>query len=281
MSEPAPPRLHADEVIVPQSRRKDAAAPTDAPARKEAISFATALAFSAQSLFSAAMVLVIAVYMTKFYVDVVLVPAGIFAVIIAGGRAFDAVLDPVMGYLTDHTRSRWGRRKPWIFVGVFGNALTYYLMFSPPASLTGKGAIGWYSAAFCFNFLFYAMSFVPRQALSVELTLDASQRHKLYGVSAMCIAAGTVLGAVMPGILQGNGVHDPRAQMRIQAAILATGYVVLNLALLYFVRERREFVGRGEVPFVPGVRRALRNKPFLICLLRTSLPQSPSPSLGS
>jgi GPH family glycoside/pentoside/hexuronide:cation symporter len=248
-----------------------------ATATSERVSTATAVVFCAQSLFYAAMMLVIAVYMSNFYVDVVLIPAGIFALIIAAGRAFDAMTDPIMGYLTDHTRSRWGRRKPWIFVGIFGAAVTYYGLFAPPASLTGRDATAWFATLFVLNFAFFAMSFVPRQALSVELTLDTSQRHKLYGVAAAFISAGTVLGAIMPALLQGGGVHDPRAQMRIQAAILASGYLALNLALLYFVRERPEFIGRGEVPFVSGVRRALRNKPFRIMftsLVITAIPQA-------
>jgi glycoside/pentoside/hexuronide:cation symporter, GPH family len=246
-------------------------------AASETVSTGRALAFSAQSIFSAAMALVIAVYMVKFYVDVVLIPAGVLALIIAGGRALDALTDPVIGYITDHTRSRWGRRKPWIFVGIFGSAITYYAIFAPPAPLSGSAAIAWYAPAFVLNFVFYAMSFVPRQALGVELTLDTSQRHKLYGMSAAFIALGTVLGAVMPALLQGAGVHDPRAQMKIQAALFGSGYVALNLALLYFLRERPEFIGRGEVPFVPGVRRALRNRPFGIMFAShviTAIPQA-------
>jgi GPH family glycoside/pentoside/hexuronide:cation symporter len=268
-------RLETEEAVSAQAL--PAAGGVPAPAPSESVSIGTAVVFCAQSLFSAAMLLVIAVYMSKFYVDVVLVPAGILALIIAAGRAFDAITDPVMGYVTDHTRSRWGRRKPWIFVGIFGNALTYYLMFAPPASLAGAGAIAWYAVMFVLNFVFYAMSFVPRQALSVELTLDTSQRHKLYGMSAAFIAAGTVLGAIMPALLQGGGIRDPRAQMRIQAGILVAGYLALNLALLYFIRERPEFIGRGEVPFVPGVRRALRNRPFRVMFTShviTAIPQA-------
>jgi GPH family glycoside/pentoside/hexuronide:cation symporter len=172
-----------------------------------------------------------------------------------------------MGYITDHTRTRWGRRKPWIFVGIIGNSITYFMLFAPPASLSRTAAVAWYAPVFVLNFAFYSMSFVPRQALSVELTLDTSQRHRLYGVSAAFIAAGTILGAALPAVLQGGGVHDPREQMRLQAGILVTGYLLLNMLLLYFIRERPGFMGRGEVPFVPGVRRALRNRPFRIMFL--------------
>ncbi|HLK37869.1 MAG TPA: MFS transporter [Polyangiaceae bacterium] len=260
---------HLDEQEgTPSSRGAgQATAPEEGSRATEFVSRGTALAFSAQSLFSAAMALVILVYMSKFYVDAVLVPAGVLAVVIAGSRAFDALTDPVVGYLTDHTRTRWGRRKPWIFAGVVGNAVTYYLLFSPPRSLSGSDAVAWYAPVLVLNFAFYAMSFVPRQALGVELTLDASQRHRLYGFSAAFIAAGTMLGAILPVVLQAKGIREPREQMRVHAAILATGYLLMNLVLLYIIRERPGFMGRGEVPFVPGVRRALRNRPFRIMFL--------------
>jgi GPH family glycoside/pentoside/hexuronide:cation symporter len=247
--------------------RREGGSTAEAPAETEKLSIGTAVVFCAQSLFGAAMALVIAVYMSKFYVDVVLIPAGILAVVVAGGRAFDALTDPIMGYITDHTRTRWGRRKPWIFVGTIGNAITFYLLFAPPSSLSHNEAVGWYALLLVLNFAFYSMSLVPRQALSVELTLDTSQRHRLYGVSAAFIAAGTIVGAALPAILQGGGVHGFRDQMRLQAGILVTGYLVLNMVLLYFIRERPGFMGRGEVPFVPGVRRALRNRPFRIMFL--------------
>jgi GPH family glycoside/pentoside/hexuronide:cation symporter len=210
------------------------------------------------------MALVVAVFLSKFYVDVVLVPAGILAIAIAVGRAFDAVIDPVIGYLSDHTRSRWGRRKPWILVGVLGNAVAYYALLTPAQSLSSSGVAWWYGATFLISFLCVAASHVPRTALSVELTLHTLERQKLYGMAAAFVALGTILGALMPTILKAQGLSDPRAQMERTAQIYVSGYVALNMLFLLFARERKEFVGRGESPFVPGVRRALRNKPFRV-----------------
>ncbi len=73
-----------------------------------------------------------------FYTDTVLVPAGLLALAMAIARALDAVTDPVMGWITDHTRSRWGRRKPWILVGLPFGLFFFWLMFSPPESLSRK-----------------------------------------------------------------------------------------------------------------------------------------------
>ncbi len=210
------------------------------------------------------MALVIGVYLSKFYVDVVLVPAGVLALAVAGGRALDALIEPAVGYLTDHTRSRWGRRKPWILVGVLANAVTFYLLMSPPRDLPPELAVGWFLAGYGLTFVFSALSNVPRLALSVEFTFEARSRQRLYGVAAAFVAIGTILGGVMPVVLDRLGVHDPHAQMERAAALYVTGYLVLNLWFLRVIPERADFMGRGEVPFVPGVRRALRNRPFRV-----------------
>jgi GPH family glycoside/pentoside/hexuronide:cation symporter len=234
----------------------------DKPA--EQLRFGTIMAYSSPGLLGAAMALLIAVYLSKFYIDAVLMPAGVLAVAIAVCRALDAMIDPFVGYLSDHTNSRWGRRKPWIVAGVLGNVTSFYLLLTPPSSLTPSQSILWFTVCFSMMFVCASMSQVPRLALSVELTLDVHQRHRLYGLSSAFIALGTIFGAITPTILQARGMIDPRSQMEAAAGIYVIGYVLLNLFFLKYVPERKEFMGRGEVPFVPGARRALRNLPFRI-----------------
>jgi GPH family glycoside/pentoside/hexuronide:cation symporter len=235
-----------------------------AVAPPERLKLLTVLAFTAQSVPGLAMGLLIFVYLSKFYVDAVLMPAGVLAIAIAAGRAADALLDPVVGYLSDHTRSRWGRRKPWIAAGTLGGAVSFYLLLTPPATLTAAEVAWWFIATFVATYIFSAMAQVPRIALSVELTLDPPQRTRLYALSAAFITLGTIIGAIFPTVLQGRGLVDPRAQMRVAASVYVIANLVLNVVLLAVVRERKEFSGRGEVPFVPGVRRALRNRAFRV-----------------
>lgn len=229
-----------------------------------ALPLKTALAFGWSGLFGAAMTVVIAVYLSKFYVDVALVPAGVLALAMAIGRALDAVVDPFIGYLSDHTRTRWGRRKPWICAGVLGNAVCFYLLLTPPASLSAAGATWWYGLSFLGSFFFAATSYVPRQALGVELTLEPRARQRLYGLAAAFLALGTMLGAALPTVLKTRFLLSPRLQMATIAEVFVIGYVVFNALFVLIARERREFVGRGEVPFVAGVRRALRSRPFRV-----------------
>ncbi|MGB5811064.1 MAG: MFS transporter [Polyangiales bacterium] len=244
--------------------------------QREQLTLGTRLAFSMQGFVGAAMAVLAAVYMGKFYVDVVLFPAGLFALAIASGRAIDAITDPAMGYISDHTRSRWGRRKPWILLGVLGNAVAFYLMMTPSVGLSTRGVMWWFLTAYVASFLFVTAVAVPRTALAAELTLDGGQRAQLFGTLAFFVGLGTIVGAVAP-VLIGTPppgarsstlflglTNDPRYKMQLQAAAYVVGYLVLNAWFLIKIRERKEFAGRGETPFVPGVRRALRNRPFRI-----------------
>ena len=235
----------------------------DSIRQRETLTRGTRLSFGAQGAFGAAMGLMLAVYLPKFYTDVVLLPAGILAIGIAVARAFDAITDPVMGYVSDHTKSRWGRRKPWIAVGVVGNAVAFTLLLSPPATLS-TGASWWFGVCFITSFLFVTIVAIPRAALAVEQTLDGRQRQALYGTIAAFVALGLVVGAVMPNVLAQMGIGDPRRVMRTLAIVYVSGYLALNALFLWKIKERREYTGRGENPFVPGFRRALRSRPFRI-----------------
>ena len=215
----------------------------------------------------AAMSLLLAVFIGKFYIDVVLMPAGVMAIAIVVGRAFDAITDPIMGWISDHTHTRWGRRRPWIAVGVLGNAAMFYLLLTPPAGLDPTLVAWWGTAFLVVSFLFVTMSAIPRTALAAELTLDAAERQNLFGGIAALVALGTIVGALLPSFLVGAGITDAREQMSWQAGLYASIYLAANALFLLLIRERPDFIDRGRTPFVPGVRRAARNKPFRIMFL--------------
>lgn len=231
------------------------------------LSTSTNIAFSLQAMVGAAMALLLAVYLTKFYVDVVLLPAGIMAIAIACGRAFDAITDPIMGWISDRTRSRFGRRLPWIAVGVVGNSAMFWLLLNPPLELPQTGLAGWAISGLILSFLFVTISSVPRIALAAELTQDQDARQNLFGTIAGFVAIGTIIGAVLPNLLAAAGIEDPRQRMFWQSVLYVGAYLLANGWFLLRIRERPEFAGRGQVPLVPGVRRAWRNKPFRIMFI--------------
>lgn len=226
------------------------------------------LAYGAPSFAGAALTIPIAIHMTKFYADVVLVPLGFLGIAIAVARALDAISDPIVGFLSDRTRTRWGRRRPWMFLGAPLCAVFFYLLFTPPTFLSPGQAVAWFTATFLFYSLFHTIYAIPHYALGPELTLDYHERSTLFGVREGFVVLGTVVAALAPGVLATWKEWMPDQRTIFEAFSLGMGaiLVVSYVALSVVVRERRDFYEREPSPLVPGIRRALRNRPFRILL---------------
>jgi len=213
-----------------------------------------------------------------FYTDTVLVPAGLLAVAMAIARAFDAITDPVMGWVTDHTRTRWGRRRPWIPLGVPLCALCYWMMFIPPPSLSAEGgAVLWIGAAYCLYYIFHTVWAVPYNGLGFELSPDYDDRTSLFGYRSICGGLGLILSFFLLYRAKASGTFSGD---RETLAVLTGCFALLMIALFAWpvlrLREHPEFATRKRAPFVPGIRRAIRNRPFRILLFASILGTIPA-----
>jgi GPH family glycoside/pentoside/hexuronide:cation symporter len=221
--------------------------------------------YGAPSFAGAAMVIPIAIHMTKFYADTVLVPLGYLGVAIALARAFDAITDPAMGWLSDRTRSRWGRRRPWIAVGAPLCAVAFWLLFHPPPTLSPLGGAAWFLLAYTLYFLFHTVYLVPYVALGAELTLDYHERSSLFALREGLVITGTLCAAAAPWLLT-ERLGGERAAFHVFSTIFALLLAGLYLNVALRLRERADYSRQPVNPLVPGVRRSLRNPPFRVLL---------------
>lgn len=97
-------------------------------------------------------------------------------------RLTDALTDPVMGYISDKTRSRYGRRRPYIFVGAIMVGLIFALMWQLPPGNSEMFYFWFFLAGSVVFYLFYTMFATPWVALGYELTSDYHERTRLMGV---------------------------------------------------------------------------------------------------
>jgi GPH family glycoside/pentoside/hexuronide:cation symporter len=224
------------------------------------------LSYGAPSFAGAGMAIPIAIHLTIFYSDVILVPLGLIALVKALARALDALTDPVMGWLTDSTRTRWGRRRPWILFGAPAAALAFYLMFTPPEDISGANATAWFAATYVCYYLFHTVYIIPHNGLGPELTLDYNERSMLFGIREAFVVLGTLAAAVAPPLfIQAMG--GAREGYSGFAALLAVLLAALYVNLVLQIRERPDFGARAPNPLVPGLRRVFRNKAFRILLI--------------
>ncbi len=159
-------------------------------------------------------------------------------------RFSDALTDPMMGYLSDHTRSRWGRRRPYIFGGALAAGLLYVLLWSMPRGMSDAFYFTWFLVGSVLFYGAYTVFATPWVALGYELTPDFHERTRLMGVQNFI---GQLAYVVSPWFLWIMTNEDWFADQLEGAFWLAAaiGVVVASLGVLPAVFLQERFSERG------------------------------------
>lgn len=189
------------------------------------------------------MSLLFTTYLMKFSTDVLLIAPAAMGALIAASRLWDGVTDPVAGYWSDRTRSRFGRRRFWMFISAVPMSLGMFMIWSPPSALEGLILIGWMALALFIYETASTAFWVPHGALGVELTPNYHERTRLYGYSHMIGAIGSLMGLVSLYLMDSG--EDKRTWAIILSAISAVLICVLVLGSTWLLPERGDFQDRG------------------------------------
>ena len=110
---------------------------------------------------------------------------------------FDAATDPVVGYLSDRTKSPWGRRKPWLIVGAIVSSIAIFQLFRPPAD-----AGNWYYGVWlCGVYLGFTIFSISHLAWGSELAVDYNDRSRISTYYSVMTVIGSILFWVLPLLL--------------------------------------------------------------------------------
>jgi glycoside/pentoside/hexuronide:cation symporter, GPH family len=176
-------------------------------------------------------------YSLIYLTDTVGVAAALAGAAILVGKFWDAVTDPMMGFISDRTRSRWGRRRPYFLFGAIPLLLTMWYFFSAP-DLSRSPAWGfiWAAFALCLLNTAYTVVNIPYGSLTPELTRDFKERTSLNGFRFSFAVIGTILGAaiVLPIVdMAGN----PRTGFSIVGLLFGFIMAATILTTFFTVRE--------------------------------------------
>jgi len=187
-------------------------------------------------------------YLMKFSTDVLLIAPAAMGALIAASRIWDGVSDPLAGYLSDRTHSRFGRRRIWLFMSSVPMSLGLIMIWSPPTSLEGVMLIAWMGLALFVYETASTAFFVPHGALGVELTPNYHERTRLYGYSHMIGALGSLLGLISLYLM--DSAEDKRFWAIILSSIAGFCICAMVLGSTFVLPERADFQNRGsENPF--------------------------------
>ncbi|MCG3154247.1 MAG: Beta-hexosaminidase [bacterium] len=207
-------------------------------------------------------------------------------------RLTDALIDPIMGFVSDHTRSRWGRRRPYIFLGAIASGITFALLWQLPA---GKSETFYFLYFLFGSILFYVGYTVfaaPWVALGYELTPDYHERTRLMGVQNFIGQLAYVVSPWFLWIMTYKGFFQDQVSGAAGLAIII-GVVTIGFGILpaIFLRERFKDIAVAEaaerkgtasagggsaflqqsIAFFKGFGATLKSGPFLKLCLATFL----------
>lgn len=192
--------------------------------------------------------------------------------VLMGFRLWDALIDPLIGNLSDNTRTPWGRRRPYIVLGaIFSAALLPFLWhMDPDLAQLGKAL----HLLFWGLLLYTAYSFwaMPYQSLGMELTRNYDERTRLSAWSTVIGIPVGLVGAWTFAFVSGPWFADattgkPDLVRGVQAVSLIQAVFILGLGMLpgLFIKERNyhvETYRQAKEPFWSSLVTTLRTKPL-------------------
>ncbi len=230
------------------------------------LSTKTKLAYGAGDLGAAIATAINGFFLLNFLINVAGLRPGMAGNIFLIAKIWDAFNDPLVGWLTDHTISKFGRRRPWLLIAAVPFGLAFFLQWIvPPLNETG---LFWYYllVALLLDTAFTAVN-VPYAALTAELTQDYDERTRLSSVRMSFSILGGVLAAFLHGIIVSQFPDNERLGYMISAAIWAVAIAAPCFITVWGTREPDFAVNaknEGGPGYLEGLKIALQNKAFIL-----------------
>ncbi len=206
---------------------------------------------------------IITAFFSVFMVTVIGMPPGLVAIIFIIGRSWDFINDPIIGHLSDRTRTKWGRRRPFLLFGAIPFGLSFILLWLGP-DFSQTGLIIYYSLAYIIYEFMATIVYMPYYALTPELTEDYDERTKLTSFRMMFNIMGSLTAYILPLLIIGNDWTQATKQQVLIMAMVAAVIAASPFIIVFFsTKEKKEFQ-RQELPkFIPSLKAAFRNRPFV------------------
>lgn len=195
-------------------------------------------------------------YILYYYQDILGVKALAMGVILMAARVFDAFNDPIMGILVAKTRTRWGKFRPWLFVGTLLNAVILVLLFAAPPVLSGNGLIAYAAITYVLWGVTYTMMDIPFWSMIPAFTEGGKEREGLSTLARSCAGVGSAIVTIITmKCVYFMGQGNERIGFKWFSLVIAVIFVIAITITCLSIKEKSTV--DVEAPSVGQMFRAL------------------------
>ena len=191
------------------------------------------------------------------------IPIALAGAVTTAVLIFDIITDPIIGYFSDKTVSRFGRRAPWMLVGAVVLALAMIGLFAVPENFTTSASLIWVIVFFLISTLGFTMVSIPYGAMAGEMTLDKKERSSMTAWRMAFASLGILVGGALIPILAG----DTKSGYTFAAICIAPLIILSIWFSVFFTRNAPRTLVPSQQNFSYILKLVLANRAFVTLVI--------------
>ena len=189
---------------------------------------------------------IVATYLMVYFTDVVKLNPAFVGTLFLVARLWDAINDPAMGMIVDNTRSKFGKFRPWIFIGTVINAVVLIFLFRKP-DLEGLPLYAYFSIVYILWGMTYTIMDIPYWSMIPALTSDKEEREQISVIPRVFAStASLIVGTFGLWIVKTLGNGDITKGYSVFAVAIAVVFVITTIITCLNVKEKVETPKNAE-----------------------------------
>ena len=191
------------------------------------------------------------------------IPIALAGAVTTAVLIFDIISDPIIGYFSDKTVSRLGRRAPWMLIGAVVLALAMIGLFAVPENFTRNASLIWVTVFFLISTVGFTMVSIPYGAMAGEMTLDKKERSSMTAWRMAFASLGILVGGALIPILAGDTKSGYTS-----AAIYVAPLIILSIWFsVFFTRNAPRTLVPSQQNFSYILKLVLANRAFVTLVI--------------
>jgi len=177
------------------------------------------IAYGSGDIYGGGGFFIVGMFFLFYLTEVVGLSPALAGLVFGIGKIWDAISDPLMGYISDRTRSKYGRRRVFFLIGIIPITLTFILMWVPVSFNSQFALFLFYSVAYMLFATVFTMVMVPYSAMAAELSGDYRVRNRLSGARLFFSGFSSLLAATIPKIIIDSYNNPPSRGYLIMSVV--------------------------------------------------------------